>query len=463
MGKQARIGASRRLKSLGLAAAVTASLLATVPAMASASTTTGLINPGFESGDSAGWSGNASVTSGYAGYTAPDGDYFAVVVGGCSTNTLAQTFFARGGQTLTGWAFFKANDYLPYNDNGAVQLSVNGVGSSATVFSSSIGQVGSYGATPWQEWSYTFPADGQYTISAHSTNAIDCANASAVGIDLEADSVPPTITASATSSGSPYTSGTWTNSDVVVHFTCADNEGGSGVGSVTPDQTVSTEGDGQSVAGDCTDNAGNTASASFTGIQVDKTAPTATFDATADGVTDGATYPWGSTPAAPTCTATDATSGPDGCTVTGYSTAIGTHTLTATAKDKAGNTGSSTLTYTVAPWRTSGFSQPVDMGGVLNTVKNGSTVPVKFKVYAGDTQVTDTSKVAFSASRLSCAGGADEDTVEVAATGATALRYDDTADQFVYNWATPRTAGVCYALTMTSADGTATKALFKLR
>jgi hypothetical protein len=216
------------------------------------------------------------------------------------------------------------------------------------------------------------------------------------------------------------------------------------------------------VNGTCTDNAGNTASATITDIRVDKTAPTATVT-TAGGMADGATYTWGSTPAAPSCTSTDATSGPDGCTVTGYSAAVGTHTLTATAKDKAGNTDTGTLMYTVAPWRTSGFYQPVDMNGVLNTVKNGATVPVKFQVYAGDTQVTDTSKVALSASKVTCATGAAEDAVEVTSTGATALRYDASAGQFAYNWATPKTAGVCYALTMTTADGTATKALFKLK
>lgn len=136
------------------------------------------------------------------------------------------------------------------------------------------------------------------------------------------------------------------------------------------------------------------------------------------------------------------------------------HTLvaTATATDKAGNTASSTRTYTVDPWRTDGFAKPIDMGGVFNTVKNGSTVPVKFAVYAGDTKVTDTSKVAFSAAKVTCATGAVEDAVEVTA-GATSLRYDSTAGQFIYNWATPQTAGACYALTMTTADGTATKAL----
>jgi hypothetical protein len=149
--------------------------------------------------------------------------------------------------------------------------------------------------------------------------------------------------------------------------------------------------------------------------------------------------------------------------VTGYSTAVGTHTLTATARDLAGNTATATRSYTVAPWRTAGFSKPIDMHGVLNTAKNGSTVPGKFQVSAGDTQVTDPAKVAFSAAKITCATGATEDAVEATATGATSLRYDSTAGQFVYNWATPKTAGACYALTMTTADGTPTKALFKFK
>jgi hypothetical protein len=198
-------------------------------------------------------------------------------------------------------------------------------------------------------------------------------------------------------------------------------------------------------------------------IKRDATAPAASFDDTAAGPADGATYTWGTTPDAPTCTATDALSGPEGCTVTGYSAAVGTHTLTATAKDLAGNTSTATRSYTVAPWRTAGFTKPIDMNGVLNTAKNGSTVPVKFQVYAGDIRVIDPAKVAFSAAKVTCSTGTAEDAVEVTATGATSLRYDSTAGQFVYNWATPKTAGACYALTMTTADGTPTKALFKLK
>jgi hypothetical protein len=50
------------------------------------------------------------------------------------------------------------------------------------------------------------------------------------------------------------------------------------------------------------------------------------------------------------CSATDVTSGVAGaCQVSGYSNALGPHTLTATSTDNAGLTGSASLTYTVIP------------------------------------------------------------------------------------------------------------------
>jgi len=342
-GKSRRFG---RLRSLGVVVTLAAATVVALPAVASASDAVGLTNPGFETGNTSGWSGSGFVTTEYQGYTAPDGNYFATVMAGCATNTLAQTFTARAGQTLTGWSFFKANDYLPYNDSGAVRLSIAGGGTTATVFSSSIGQVGSYGGTPWQRWTYTVPADGQYTISASSTNSWDCANPSAVGLDLAAaDTTAPVITASATSDGQPYTSGTWTNHDVSVHFDCADNAGGSGVGSLTPDQTVTNQGDGQAVTGTCTDNAGNTASATFSGIRIDKTTPAVTYSDNADSYSVDQQI-------AISCTASDALSGLASTTCAdtagpAYTFGLGAHTLSAQASDNAGNQGSASTTFNV--------------------------------------------------------------------------------------------------------------------
>ena len=48
-------------------------------------------------------------------------------------------------------------------------------------------------------------------------------------------------------------------------------------------------------------------------------------------------------------------------------------------------------------------------------------------------------------------------------SGGTTLRYDATAGQFIQNWQTPKKAGACYQVTMTSADGSDLHALFKLK
>ena len=146
------------------------------------------------------------------------------------------------------------------------------------------------------------------------------------------------------------------------------------------------------------------------------------------------------------------------------STAVGSHTLTATAHDKAGNQTVVTRSYTVLAWTLKGFYQPVDMNGVVNTVKNGSTVPLKFEIFAGATELTSTTAVkSLTAPRIACDAGADVDAIEIVATGGTSLRYDTTGGQFIYNWQTPKKPGTCYTVTMTTQDGSTLVALFKLK
>ena len=118
-------------------------------------------------------------------------------------------------------------------------------------------------------------------------------------------------------------------------------------------------------------------------------------------------------------------------------------------------------------WTLNGFFQPVDMGNVWNTSKNGSTVPLKFKIFAGTTELTDVSAVKSLQYRLvSCSTlpGATEDAIEtLAATGSTVLRYDATGGQFIFNWKTPSTASKCYQVTMTTQDASSITAFFKLK
>ncbi len=112
----------------------------------------------------------------------------------------------------------------------------------------------------------------------------------------------------------------------------------------------------------------------------------------------------------------------------------------------------------------SGFYSPVDMSGVFNTVKGGSTVPLKFEVFWGGDEQTDVAVVdSFKATPITCpSGSVTTDQIEVTTTGGTSLRYDPTAGQFVQNWKTPKKAG-CYEVTMFTADGSSLSANFQLK
>jgi len=250
----------------------------------------------------------------------------------------------------------------------------------------------------------------------------------------------------------------WYRTPVDVTFTCAD-VGGSGIQSCGPNATLG-EGANQSLVGTAVDWAGNTATATASGIDVDLTTPTVGFAA---GF--GTSYSFGEVPPAPACDAADALSGLASCAVTGYGTTVGQHTLVATATDLAGNVATAELTYTVLAWNLAGFTSPVDMGRTWNTVKGGSTVPLKFEVFSGSGELTATSVVdRFTATPTTCPGAdAPMDAIEFTTTGGTALRYDATAGQFIQNWATPKKPGACYTVTMTTDDGSSISAGFILK
>jgi hypothetical protein len=120
----------------------------------------------------------------------------------------------------------------------------------------------------------------------------------------------------------------------------------------------------------------------------------------------------------------------------------------------------STPTFTLL-----GFYPPVDMPTptlVYNSVKGGSTVPLKFEIFAGATELTSTSNVqSLTYAQTNCVAAATTDEIETLATGGTSLRYED--GQFIYNWQTPRLPGKCYRLTLATIDGSSLVAYFKLK
>jgi len=151
----------------------------------------------------------------------------------------------------------------------------------------------------------------------------------------------------------------------------------------------------------------------------------------------------------------------------GVTTAIsfsqpGEHIIGLQVTDDGGLSGTDTVTITVLAWTLKGFYQPVDMNGIYNTVKNGSTVPLKFEIFAGNTELTDIANIkSLTYAQTACDATATTDEIETIATGGTSLHYVD--GQFIYNWKTPKTAGKCYRVTMTTLDGSSLVAYFKLK
>ncbi len=305
----------------------------------------------------------------------------------------------------------------------------------------------------------TAETTGQVVSGTCTDNAGHVSSETAVTVKL--DKTRPVISETVTVAQSPSTHG-WYKSDVVVTFTATDTLPGSGL--ADDSETVTSSGEGAAVAvvsPTFKDRADNAALAVTKTFQVDKTAPAQpTFVGGPP-----ASYYFGDNQSAPTCTAVDGLSGLDNCQVTGGGTSVGSHSYTATATDKAGNTSTATLDYTVLPWTMKGFYSPVDMGSVWNTVKGGSTVPLKFEIFKGSAELTDTAAVkSFTQKTVACPGSsATVAEIELVTTGGTSLRYDTTAGQFVQNWQTPKSPGSCYTATMTTQDGSTIAANFMLK
>ena len=135
---------------------------------------------------------------------------------------------------------------------------------------------------------------------------------------------------------------------------------------------------------------------------------------------------------------------------------------------------------TILAWTLTGFYQPVGEANsvlnnitpsastVWNTVKGGSPVPLKFNVFAGSTEKISPADIAsFKQQKVTCPNGAapvDPVETDLLTTGATSLRYDLTANQFIQNWATTKVSSeTCYRATVTTQDGSTISAFFKLR
>ncbi len=300
---------------------------------------------------------------------------------------------------------------------------------------------------------------GPTTVSADTAGTtLTCSATSGGGtssqsVTIKRDATAPTINGSA--SPGPNGAG-WNKTDVDVSFTCGDAT--SGIASCSPNQTLSVEGASQSATGTAIDNAGNSASTTVSGINIDKTAPSVAVT----GVTNGATYTLGSVPAAG-CSTTDALSGVATWASLAMSGGPVVGSFTATcggATDNADNAAASaSATYNVI-YNFAGFFRPVDNLPTMNIVKAGSAVPVKFSLNGNHGLGIFASGYPRSVS-TSCTNTTQDSIEETVTAGNSSLSYDPVADQYNYVWKTDKSWTGCRELQVMFNDGTTQKAMFK--
>ena len=274
-------------------------------------------------------------------------------------------------------------------------------------------------------------------------------------VTVKLDRTAPTITA-AVVDGTKGAAG-WYTGPVTVAFTCSDAL--AGVAVCPAPVTLTDNGAGQSVSGTATDNAGNKATATLGGIDIDRQKP----DVAVTGLKDGGVYTLGAVPTG-SCTATDAVSGAGSCTVAvsgGLANGVGTFVYVAKASDKAGNEAQVSGTFRVV-YRFDGFLQPINdtahqIGTATSTFKAASTVPVKFQLKKADGSLVQATA---APAWLAPAKGAlttapvDEALYTDAAESGQLYRYDASAQQYLYNWGTAKTqAGYYWRIGVKLDDG----------
>jgi predicted extracellular nuclease len=110
----------------------------------------------------------------------------------------------------------------------------------------------------------------------------------------------------------------------------------------------------------------------------------------------------------------------------------------------------------------SGYQAPVDNSPVVNLVKAGASVPVKFSL-GGNLGLSVLFRTPTSTG-FACDSGAALDTLETEAAGSSGLTYDPVTNTYTYVWKTLKAwAGTCRELDLTFDDGTYRVADFRFR
>jgi hypothetical protein len=298
-----------------------------------------------------------------------------------------------------------------------------------------------------------------FTVTAtdHAGNA-----ASAVAHYTVVDVTAPQITIATPSQGAAYDLG----QQVSASYSCADEDGGSGLasctGTVANGAAVDTSSVGQkSFTVSAADNAGNPASQTVTYTVVDRAAPDITLSSPADGAVYGlgdsvlASYscsdqPGGSGVA--TCAGTVANGDPVD------TSSFGSHTFEVHATDGAGNPATKTVTYSVV-YDFDGFFWPVKNLPAVTRWKAGLHVPVRFSLNGFRGARPEAEGYPRS---MRCGGGDVQQLARAAQSKKKAFEYDRRSDKYAMLWKTDKKwAGSCREFVLKLDDGSVHTARFE--
>ena len=151
------------------------------------------------------------------------------------------------------------------------------------------------------------------------------------------------------------------------------------------------------------------------------------------------------------------------CTPTSGSSFLpGSTSVTCTATDGAGLQSSCSFSVQVN-YAFTGFFHPVDNPPVVNEIKAGKSLQVKFSL-GGDFGLDVLADNSPSSQAIACQPGDPVDPIEEETTSNSGLTYDATTNQYKYAWKTQKAwAGTCRQLKVTLEDGTEHTALFMFK
>src|ERR1700752_760110 len=198
------------------------------------------------------------------------------------------------------------------------------------------------------ESSFTTTGCADTTIDSDTTGTLSSCSATSAGgtssdsVTIKRDATAPSI--SGVASPAPNGAG-WNKTDVNVNFTC--NDVTSGVASCGPNQTLTSNGADQSATGNAVDNAGNSASATVSNIDIDKELPSINASVPAANANN-----WYNGPVIATFECDDFYSGVATCEGPHTFSDEGSSSFTGNATDVADNANSTSVSVmidTVAP------------------------------------------------------------------------------------------------------------------